>query len=222
MNGLELFASIRTANRLIYEYQHRVLEFLSYFKMKFRLDDNQIAAVKHDSNAFSNTRAYSGEYGDANLKVWTDMWAWDYIYTNLMEYYFGWTKRKDMEFCLSFVQMTDTGYYESSVPKRSWTSLDRYAEIQNSHSYGFFVLECHKVNAKNRELQCEVDKDIMETWVKSHDDLVEYNEANGTKYLVFRLNMEDIVNQVSTDIVLFRFSNVVKQKTGIELILSNE
>ena len=35
--GKELLASIRTANRLAYEYQKRILEFMSYFKMKFRL-----------------------------------------------------------------------------------------------------------------------------------------------------------------------------------------
>ena len=91
--GKELLASIRTANRLAYEYQKRILEFMSYFKMKFRLEDNQIAAIKRDSNAFYKTKAYSDDYSDANLKVWTNMWAWDFIYTNLMEYYCGWTKR---------------------------------------------------------------------------------------------------------------------------------
>ena len=70
--GKELLASIRTANRLAYEYQKRILEFMSYFKMKFRLEDNQIAAIKRDSNAFYKTKAYSDDYSDANLKVWTN------------------------------------------------------------------------------------------------------------------------------------------------------
>lgn len=57
ITGKELLAAIRTANRLSYEYQKRILEFISYFKMKFRLDENQIAARKHDSDAFSKTKA---------------------------------------------------------------------------------------------------------------------------------------------------------------------
>ena len=220
--GKELLASIRTANRLVYEYQKRILEFMSYFKMKFRLEDNQIAAIKRDSNAFYKTKAYSDDYSDANLKVWTNMWAWDFIYTNLMEYYFGWTKRNKMSFCLSFVQMTDSGYYESTDSKRSWTSLRRYAEVEKSHSYGFFVFECKKNSIRNFDSIWDVNKDIMESWVDSIDDLVVYQENDKSKYLVFRFNMEDIMNQESADVVLSRFSNIVKQKTDIDMVLQCE
>ena len=150
------------------------------------------------------------------------MWAWDFIYTNLMEYYFGWTKRNKMSFCLSFVQMTDSGYYESTDSKRSWTSLRRYAEVEKSHSYGFFVFECKKNSIKNFDPIWDVNKDIMESWVNSVDDLVVYQENDKSKYLVFRFNMEDIMNQESADVVLSRFSNIVKQRTDIDMVLQCE
>ena len=127
-----------------------------------------------------------------------------------------------MSFCLSFVQMTDSGYYESTDSKRSWTSLRRYAEVEKSHSYGFFVFECKKNSIKNFDPIWDVNKDIMESWVDSIDDLVVYQENDKSKYLVFRFNMEDIMNQESADVVLSRFSNIVKQRTDIDMVLQCE
>lgn len=218
ITGKELLAAIRTANRLSYEYQKRILEFISYFKMKFRLDENQIAARKHDSDAFSKTKAHTNDYPKANLKVWTNMWPWDYIYTNLMEYYLGWTNRKTMSFCLSFVQMTDTGYYESLDNKRSWTAIHKYADVENSNSYGFFILKCSESKINNIEPTWDVDKKNMEKWVQSTEDLVDYNVVKKSTFLVFRFKIEDIINQKTTNDVLLRFSNIVKQKTKIDLI----
>ena len=62
----------------------------------------------------------------------------------------------------------------------------------------------------------------MESWVNSVDDLVVYQENDKSKYLVFRFNMEDIMNQESADVVLSRFSNIVKQKTDIDMVLQCE
>lgn len=62
----------------------------------------------------------------------------------------------------------------------------------------------------------------MESWVDSIDDLVVYQENDKSKYLVFRFNMEDIMNQESADVVLSRFSNIVKQKTDIDMVLQCE
>ena len=62
----------------------------------------------------------------------------------------------------------------------------------------------------------------MESWVNSIDDLVVYQENDKSKYLVFRFNMEDIMNQESADVVLSRFSNIVKQKTDIDMVLQCE
>ena len=62
----------------------------------------------------------------------------------------------------------------------------------------------------------------MESWVDSIDDLVVYQEDDKSKYLVFRFNMEDIMNQESADVVLSRFSNIVKQKTDIDMVLQCE
>lgn len=218
INSKNLFASIRMANRLTYEYQKRILEFVSYFQMKFGLEPNQIAGCKLDSDALSKTRAYSEDYPDANLRIWTDMWAWDFIYTNLMEYYMGWTQREKHKFCMSFVQMTDSGLYESIEQKKSWTKLKSYAEVEKSHSYGFFVIECVKTNVKKIDFSWNVDRDGMEKWVKSVDDIVEYKENDKSKYMVFRFNMEDITNQQSVDAILLRFSDIVKQKIGINLV----
>lgn len=218
MSAKDLFASIRMANRLTYEYQKRILEFVSYFQMKFGLEPNQVAGRKLDSDALAKTRAYSEDYSDANLKIWTSMWAWDFIYTNLMKYYMGWTQRDKHKFCLSFVQMTDSGLYESIDPQKSWTKLRSYAEVEKSHSFGFFVIESAKTNVKKIDFLWDVDRDGMEKWVKSVDDIVEYKENDKSKYLVFRFNMEDITNQQSADAILLRFSDVVKQKTGISLV----
>lgn len=218
MSGKDLLASIRTASRLTYEYQKRILEFISYFQMKFELESNQIAGFKLDSDALSKTRAYSEDYPDANLRIWTGMWAWDFVYTNLMEYYMGWTQRNKHKFCLSFVQMTDSGMFESIAPQKSWTALKTYAEVEKSHSYGFFVIECVKTNVKKFDCWWNVDRDGMDKWAKSADNIIEYKENEKSKYLVFRFNMEDITNQESADAVLLRFSDIVKQKMGINLI----
>ncbi len=221
MSGKDLLASIRTANRLTYEYQKRILEFISYFHMKFGLESNQIVGRKLDSDPLQKTSKTPEVYKkekDANLKILTGMWAWDFVYTNLMEYYMGWTQRNKHKFCLSFVQMTDSGMFESIAPQKSWTALKTYAEVEKSHSYGFFVIECVKTNVKKFDCWWNVDRDGMDKWAKSADDIIEYKENEKSKYLVFRFNMEDITNQESADAVLLRFSDIVKQKMGINLI----
>ena len=214
----ELLVSIRTANRLTYEYQKRILEFISYFQMKFSLASNQIAAIKRDSNALSKVRTYANDYDDANLKIFPDMWAWDFVYTNLMEYYLGWTSRDKLEFCLSFIQITDSGMFESTESHKSWTSLDTYSDVNKSHSYGFFVIESKKTRIKNFDPLWNVDRDGMESWVKSAKDIVDHNENEKSKYLVFRFDLADIANQSSADKVLARFSDIVKENMEIELI----
>lgn len=213
-----LLTSIRIANRLTYEYQKRILEFLSYFQMRYSLEPNPIGGIKRDSNALSKLRAYSGDYDDANLKIWTDMWAWDFVYTNLMEYYLGWTKRGKYDFCLSFIQMTDSGVFESTDLQKSWTSLNSFVDVKKSHSYGFFAIECKKTSTKKYDPLWNIDRDGMENWVKSVNDIVAYEENEKSKFLVFRFNMEEIMNQSSADAVLSRFSEIIRQKMEINLI----
>lgn len=70
---------VRRAHRILYAYQKRMSD-LAYF-IKRKLDMPKFRGFKHFSRPISKSSGY--------LTIRHDMWAWDYLYSYLFEYYLG-------------------------------------------------------------------------------------------------------------------------------------
>ena len=86
----EALCDVRRAHRIIYSYQARMLDLIKFISAK--LNYTQIeGATKYFSNGIRKGRR---EF--APLQIFENMWAWDFIYPYLMEYYIG-EKKEDEE-----------------------------------------------------------------------------------------------------------------------------
>lgn len=208
---------LRKAHRLIFEYQNRMLQLMFYIRNKFSLP-NEIAGYKRFSNPISKTRYYNTEYPQANLKIMNGMWAWDFIYSYEFEYHFGSTvdKKLKKEFSLSVIQVSDSGYYESSEHGKSQTDTKSFTDCEDSSSALIFVFEAVPNNKKS-EYSWEIDKTI--TTLLSSDKKREIKQNNGEKsYVACKYGIHKFFNQATTDKVLEDFSVIVKEQSGINLI----
>lgn len=130
---------VRRAHRLIYSYQQRMLD-LAYF-IKTKLDFPDFHGKKRFSGDISKNR--SSRY----LRIWNDMWAWDFLYSYTFEYYLGEIKLEDGSDCaLSIIQYSDTGYFETEGDSR--TDINSFANEEESESKLLFILEVKPKNAK--------------------------------------------------------------------------
>ena len=98
---------VRRAHRILYAYQRRMLDLVHFIQSK--LDMREFRGFKHFSNPIHGRRK-----GHSRLKIWHDMWAWDYLYSYLFEYYLGEKEADDKQhnYKLSLIQYSDTGYFD--------------------------------------------------------------------------------------------------------------
>lgn len=129
----QALCDVRKAHRLIYAYQHKMLD-LSYF-IKSKLDFPEYGGNK----LFSNTIEKKRDSYD-NLKVFKDMWAWDFLYSYVFEYYLGKITSKNAEIAMSIFQVSDTGYFDNDTHD-SRTELATFASETESVSKLIFLIE---------------------------------------------------------------------------------
>jgi len=178
-----LFADIRTAHRLIYEYQKRVIDLVFYIKGKLNFPD-RVAGYKKFSNAIGKTRTYSNDYAEANLSIFNTMWAWDFLYSYMMEFYLGEVEIMKHTFCaMSIIEISDTGYYSSRQQDRNQQDIQTFANIEDSNTMLIFVFET--TNNKEYKFWDTSDEKIRE-WIlstktclekKNDDDIFFDNES---------------------------------------------
>ena len=135
----QALCDVRKAHRLIYAYQSKMLD-LTYF-IKSKLDFPEYGGNKLFSNTIDKKRdAYD------RLKIWKDMWAWDFLYSYVFEYYFDYIVVKNCEITMSVFQVSDTGYFDNDN-NDSRTELVTFASEEESISKLIFVVE--KKDKKN-------------------------------------------------------------------------
>ena len=125
---------VRRAHRILYAYQRRMSD-LAYF-IKCKLDMPDFYGFKHFSNPIHGRRK-----GHSRLKIWHDMWAWDYLYSYLFEYYLGEKEAGDKlhNYKLSLIQYSDTGYFDQDGQKRG--RISEFGSEDESSSKLLFFLE---------------------------------------------------------------------------------
>lgn len=98
----EALCDVRKAHRIIYAYQNRMMGIVRFIGKK--LD-------------FPGCEVYKWYSNVAPKRIDSETWAWDFIYSYLLEYYLGVKSSADdsSEYALSVIQYSDTGFL--IVPK---------------------------------------------------------------------------------------------------------
>ena len=122
----DALCDVRKAHRIIYAYQKRMMGIVRFIGKK--LDFPVCVGYKWFSN-------------EASKKISSSTWAWDFIYSYLFEYYLGVKKSPDgaMDYALSVVQYSDTGFFDSLQSTR--TNLNSFSTEEESGSKFLFIIE---------------------------------------------------------------------------------
>ncbi len=215
-----MLADVRRAHRLIFEYQKRMLDLMQLVRNKYDFL-NSPAGKKHFSMPLHNTEKFSKDNKDANINIFEKMWAWDFIYSYEMEYYFGEkTNENNGSKCyMSIFQITDNGFYlkdgfekehERIVPDDLKLKTEKFWDAEKSSSYLIFVAEVCKKDTE-RKFFPNVQKPIMELYGKDNDILV--NNNNGCTLVAKRYPVSKFFNHDSSKKCLDDFAETIKSKT---------
>ena len=198
---------VRRAHRILYAYQRRMSD-LAYF-IKCKLDMPDFYGIKHFSKPI-----YGRSKGHSRLNIWHTMWAWDYLYSYLFEYYLGVQKTSDeaYEYKFSLIQYSDTGYFDQDGQKRG--RISEFGSEEESGSKLLFFLE---YKPKDSEWVWK-DGSYMERIVlnkeigsKKHTKQVRGTSKEG-KQILCSFPLERFINMEATLEVLREFCDYCKEK----------
>ncbi len=213
----QAMCDVRKSHRIIYEYQRRVLDLMRYISNKYGIQ-NKIAGRKLFCDPIRKYLGYSVEYPKANLKLPENMWAWDFLYSYVFEFYFGTTVEKKIkkEYGLSVVQVSDSGYFASEEENKIRTDTNSFLPCEESESMLIFVFEVIPRNNKTDYLW-KIDESIHHfSSSNEREDIV--NRGDDGVYIACKYDICDFMDEASTEKILDSFAKVVEERAGIKLI----
>lgn len=158
---------------------------------------------------------YNKEYGKINLAVWDGMWAWDFIYSYMMEFYLGEMKQKKHTYCMSIIEISDSGYFASRKKNRDKQNTETFAAIENSETLLLFIFGA--TNKKNSEWEFwDTDENNIKDWILSPKTHFEDCCADRA-FLVMKVPMQKMITKENADNVISEFIDYVKEYSGIDL-----
>ena len=198
---------VRRAHRILYAYQRRMSD-LAYF-IKCKLDMPDFYGFKHFSNPIHGRRK-----GHSRLKIWHDMWAWDYLYSYLFEYYLGEKEADDKQhnYKLSLIQYSDTGYFDKDGQRRC--RISEFGSEDESGSKLLFFLEYKPKDSKwvwkdgSYMERIVLDKEFGR---KEHTKTFR-STATGVKQILCSFPLERFINMEATLEVLREFRSYCQEK----------
>jgi len=214
-NNIEEFEKalidVRKALRLIFKYQEKMLDLISYIKS--RLDFPEFIGKKHFSDAIGAKRSGSGMQ-----RIWHSMWAWDFIYPYVYEYYLGDIRLEKYDCNLSIIQYSDTGYFDQNNENVSRVDVEKFVEEEKSVSKILFILEAVPKNHKTWKWD-KADFIMNKLYVSSRHK-VDVLENNNTKLVLYSFPLTRFMDENTTNYALQEFCNYCKDNgiVGLELI----
>ena len=130
---------VRRAHRILYAYQKRMLDLVHFIQGKLDMPVKDLCGIKHFSKPI-----YGRSIGHTPLNIWPTMWAWDYLYSYLFEYYLGEKEAGDKlhNYKLSLIQYSDTGYFDREEEEEATRlELEKFKPEEKSGSKLLFFLE---------------------------------------------------------------------------------
>src|SRR5574344_608918 len=174
MDNNKIMQDVRKAHRLVFEYQKRMIQLVFLFKDKLSFA-GRMEGKKHFSDAIGPIR---NSYG--NLSIFPNMWAWDFIYSYEMEYYFGERSCKDnngnkVNCAISALQITDSGWFDSDAAQQCRTS--EFYDADKSKSYLVIIFESS--NDDGNWSKWEFNREFVKSVGISKKDFFGHNTENG-------------------------------------------
>ena len=204
---------VRKAHRLVFSYQERMLSLVNFIKA--HLDGNRLSGVKHFSDPIKK------KAGSAELTLPPGMWAWDYLYSYLFEYFiYEETLDDDSGIMLSVVQYTDTGFFDSKTDDK--LDVAGFVEPEKSISKLMFIMEHtpkgRKAVWQNREASRPSIENKKYASAKHKSDVIYPNGEGKTRLLLYSVPLEQFADERSSIEALKGYLSFLK-KEGIELEL---
>lgn len=195
---------VRRAHRILYAYQRRMLDLAHFIKCQLKMPD--FRGFKHFSRPISKNSGY--------LTIRHDMWAWDYLYSYLFEYYLGETEAGDKlhDYKLSLIQYSDTGYFEQDGQKRG--RISEFGSEEESSSKLLFFLE-YKPKDRNWEWGdgTSLEGIVLDKEVGRKEHTKEFRStATGGKQILYSFPLERFINMEATLEVLREFRSYCQEK----------
>lgn len=118
---------VRKAYRLLYDYQARILDLVSYCgsRMKF--------SYYGGYSQFSNSTPKNG-------KGALGLWSWDWLNMYCYQFKFKTQNLGESKLDLSIFIVSDDGFFNSSSSTKSRTDVDNFAPVEHSNTKLIFVL----------------------------------------------------------------------------------
>ena len=190
---------VRRAHRILYAYQRRMLDLVSFIGQKLTKSELKVKGFKHFSDPVPGSRN--------DISPLHDMWAWDYLYSYLFEYYLG-EKETDNggAYALSLIQYSDTGYFDQEE-EATRLELEKFKPEEESDSKLLFFLE-YKPKGSKWEWGdgTSLKKIVLDKKVGSKEPKkeVRYTSTDGTQILC-SFPLERFINMEATLEVLREF-----------------
>ena len=236
-----MLQDVRKAHRLLFQYQRCVLSIIKEIHKVYDFDQYPLARKRFSSPLGNKQQFYENKAAqkkknsidikfqknpDANLGI-KDKWAWDFLYTYELEYYFGMKKTKEQRCLFSVFQVSDTGYYwqdgyqiKNNLGRASKTNPETFWDANESESYLIFVAEVssdnkpkyfpgvkeHIVNIYGGEADCKIliaDNNSTSALIAKRYPMVRFFDKDGVL---------DCIND---------FSSLVKEHTDFVLAKQN-
>ena len=200
---------VRRAHRILYVYQRRMLDLVHFIQGKLDMPVKDLCGIKHFSKPI-----YGRSIGHTPLNIWPTMWAWDYLYSYLFEYYLGEKEAGDKlhNYKLSLIQYSDTGYFDQDGQKRG--RISEFGSEEESSSKLLFFLE---YKPKDSEWEWK-DGSYMERIVLDKEVGSKKHETGVItigvehKQILYSFPLEEFINIETTLEVLREFRSYCKEK----------
>ena len=197
---------VRRAHRILYAYQRRMLDLVHFIQSKLDMPVEDLCGFKHFSRPISKK---------GNLTIWHDMWAWDYLYSYLFEYYLG-EKETDNggAYALSLIQYSDTGYFDQEGKEEGTRlELEKFKPEEESSSKLLFFLEYKRMYSKwEWGNGTSLEKIVLDKKVGSKKHEKEVRNIEGVTQILYPVSLEEFINIETTLEVLREFRSYCQEQ----------
>ncbi len=200
---------VRRAHRILYAYQRRMLDLVHFIQRKLDMPVKDLYGIKHFSKPI-----YGRSIGHTPLNIWPTMWAWDYLYSYLFEYYLGEKEAGDKlhNYKLSLIQYSDTGYFDQDGQERG--RISEFGSEEESSSKLLFFLEYKPKDSKWEWKDGSYMERIVlnkEIGSKKHTKQVRGTSKEG-KQILCSFPLERFINMEATLEVLREFRSYCQEQ----------
>lgn len=186
-----------------------MLDLVHFIQGKLDMPVKDLCGIKHFSKPI-----YGRSIGHTPLNIWPTMWAWDYLYSYLFEYYLGEKEAGDKlhNYKLSLIQYSDTGYFDKDGQRRC--RISEFGSEDESGSKLLFFLEYKPKDSKwvwkdgSYMERIVLDKEFGR---KEHTKTFR-STATGVKQILCSFPLERFINMEATLEVLREFRSYCKEQ----------